>query len=114
MNKIIVSIVFAVILVVGINKITDLIFYVEKPKKSAYQVSSVSTDKIVFTSPINKIAFSQGDEIKTASGSTTTAYTTHHYHFLYFYNYCKRFAKPADPCLGREILRCLDAATWGY
>ena len=44
MNKIIVSIVFAVILVVGINKITDLIFYVEKPKKSAYQVSSVSTD----------------------------------------------------------------------
>lgn len=37
------------------------------------KVSSVSTDKIVFTSPINKIAFSQGDEIKTASGSTLTA-----------------------------------------
>jgi len=43
MNKIIVSIVFAVILVVGINKITDLIFYVEKPEKSAYQVTSAST-----------------------------------------------------------------------
>ena len=38
MNKIIVSIVFAVILVLGINKITDLIFYVEKPEESAYQV----------------------------------------------------------------------------
>ena len=27
----------------GINKITDIIFYVEKPEKSAYQVASVST-----------------------------------------------------------------------
>ena len=43
MNKIFVSIVFAVILVVGINKITDIIFYVEKPEKSAYQVTSAST-----------------------------------------------------------------------
>ena len=43
MNKIIVSIVFAVILVLGINKITDVIFYVEKPEKSAYQVESVTT-----------------------------------------------------------------------
>ncbi len=43
MNKIIVSIVFAVILVLGINKITDAIFYVEKPEKSAYQVESVTT-----------------------------------------------------------------------
>ena len=43
MNKIIVSIVFAIILVVGINKITDVIFYVEKPEKSAYQVESVTT-----------------------------------------------------------------------
>ena len=44
MNKIIVSIVFAVILVFGINKITDVIFYVEKPEKSAYQVASVATN----------------------------------------------------------------------
>ena len=43
MNKILVSIVLAVILVVGINKVTDLIFYVEKPEKSAYQVESVTT-----------------------------------------------------------------------
>ena len=43
MNKIIVSIIFALILVLGINKITDVIFYVEKPEKSAYQVASVST-----------------------------------------------------------------------
>ena len=43
MNKIIVSAVFAIVLVLGINKIADLIFYVEKPEKSAYQVASVTT-----------------------------------------------------------------------
>ena len=42
MNKIIVSIVLAVILVLGINKITEVIFHVEKPEKSAYQVASVT------------------------------------------------------------------------
>ena len=43
MNKIIVSIVLAVILILGINKITDAIFYVEKPEKSAYQVAEITT-----------------------------------------------------------------------
>ena len=43
MNKIIASIILAVILVLGINKITDIIFYVEKPEKSAYQVANVKT-----------------------------------------------------------------------
>ena len=40
MNKIIVSIFLAVTLVFGINKITDTIYYVEKPEKSAYQVDA--------------------------------------------------------------------------
>jgi cytochrome c len=43
MNKIIVSIFLAVILILGINKITDAIYYVEKPEKSAYQVDGVTT-----------------------------------------------------------------------
>ena len=43
MNKIITSILLAIILVLGINKITDIIFDVEKPEKSAYQVANVST-----------------------------------------------------------------------
>ena len=43
MNKIIASIILAIILVLGINKMTDIIFYVEKPEKSAYQVANVST-----------------------------------------------------------------------
>ena len=43
MNKIIVSIVLAIILVIGINKVTEVIFYVEKPEKSAYQIETVVT-----------------------------------------------------------------------
>lgn len=37
------------------------------------KVDSVSGDKITFTTPINKIPFVVGDELKTASGSTLTA-----------------------------------------
>ncbi len=53
MNKIIVSIIFAVILIVGINKIADSIYYVEKPEKSAYQVESVTTVASTATSETN-------------------------------------------------------------
>lgn len=42
MNKIAVSIMLAVILIVGINKITDLVYYVEKPEQSSYQVATVT------------------------------------------------------------------------
>ena len=41
MNKVIVSIVLVIILVLGINKITDSIYYVERPEKSAYQVDGI-------------------------------------------------------------------------
>ena len=53
MNKIIVSIVFAIILVLGINKIADEIFYIEKPEKSAYQVESVTITASVSTAEIS-------------------------------------------------------------
>ena len=43
MNKIIVSVLLAIILVLGINKITDVIFYVEKPEQSVYQVDDVAS-----------------------------------------------------------------------
>ena len=46
MNKIIVSVVLAVILVVGINKVADQVFLVEKPERSAYQIN----DEIASTS----------------------------------------------------------------
>ena len=44
MNKIIVSIVFAVILVIIINKITNVIYHVKKPEKPAYQVATIAAD----------------------------------------------------------------------
>ena len=44
MNKIITSVVLVVFLVLGINKIADFIYNVEKPEKSAYQVANVSTE----------------------------------------------------------------------
>ena len=50
MNKIIVSILLAIIVVFGIDKIADSIFFVEKPEKSAYQVASVTTVSITTSS----------------------------------------------------------------
>ena len=61
MNKIIVSIILAVILVVGINKLTSVIFYVGKPEKSAYQVSSVDTVASTTTSETSSVDSGSGD-----------------------------------------------------
>ena len=42
MNKIIVSIVLALVLIFVINKITDVMYFVEKPEKSVYQVEGMA------------------------------------------------------------------------
>jgi len=42
MNKIIVSILLTLILILGINKIVDTIYNVDKPEKSAYQIASIT------------------------------------------------------------------------
>jgi len=42
MNKIIVSIVLTITLILGINKITDVFYNVKKPEKSAYQVANIT------------------------------------------------------------------------
>ena len=72
MNKIIVSIVFAVILIMGINKIADSIFYVEKPEKSAYQVASVITAASTTTSQTSSES-SGSENIMTLFASTSIA-----------------------------------------
>ena len=69
MNKIIVSIVFAVILIIGINKIADSIYYVEKPEKSAYQVASVTT----VASTTSTETSSETGNIMTLFASTSAA-----------------------------------------
>ena len=72
MNKIIVSIVFAVILVLGINKITDVIFYVEKPEKSAYQVESITTVASSNTTETSSVS-SDSENIMALFASTNAA-----------------------------------------
>ena len=68
MNKILVSIVFAVILVLGINKITDIIFHNPAPQTSAYQVNvtNVASSKTQTSSES-----SQTEDIMTLFASTS-------------------------------------------
>ena len=72
MNKIIVSIVFAVILVAGINKVTDVIFYVEKPEKSAYQVANVTTVSSTASTETSSVSSESGN-IMALFASTSAA-----------------------------------------
>ena len=72
MNKIIVSIVLAIILILVINKITDVIFYVEKPEKSAYQVASITTDAST-TSVETSSSSSKSGDIMALFASTSAA-----------------------------------------
>jgi len=72
MNKIIASIILALVLILGINKITDVIFYVEKPEKSAYQVTSVTTVAST-TSDEESSANSESGNIMALFASTNAA-----------------------------------------
>ena len=72
MNKIIVSIVIAIFLVLGINKITDVIFYVEKPEKSAYQVDGIVTVTNTTSAKVNSENSESGD-IMTLFASVNTS-----------------------------------------
>ena len=67
MNKIIASIVLAIILILGINKIADAIFHVNKPEKSTYQVTAVTTTGTAKTSAEN----SESENIITLFASTS-------------------------------------------
>ena len=69
MNKIIVSIVLTLILVMGINKISDVIYSVEKPEKSVYQVSSDVTVAETKTSETSI----ESDNIMALFASTSAA-----------------------------------------
>ena len=72
MNKIIVSIALAVILVLVINKIANVIFYVEKPEKSAYQVASVTT-AVSTTAAETSSENSEPENIMSLFASTSAA-----------------------------------------
>jgi len=71
MNKIIVSIVLAIILVFGINKIADVIFFVKKPEKSAYQVAMTTTAST--TSAETSLEDANSGNIMSLFASTSSA-----------------------------------------
>ncbi len=43
LNKIIAAILLTALIIIGIGKITDILFYVEKPKQSAYKIEGLET-----------------------------------------------------------------------
>ena len=57
-NKIIAAIIVVFIVVFGIGKISDVIFYVEKPNKSAYKVEVVEASGSNTSSAIEKVDIS--------------------------------------------------------
>ena len=70
MNKIIVSIVFAIILVLGINKITDVVYHVKNPETSAYKVN-VTT--VASTEAQKSSESSEAGDIMALFSSTSAA-----------------------------------------
>ena len=72
MNKILVSIVFTIILIVGINKIADSIFFVEKPEQSAYQVANVTTASTSTTSEDNSEKSEAGNIMALFASTSAT------------------------------------------
>ena len=71
MNKIITSIILAIILILGINKITDIIFFVEKPEKPAYQVANISATATAETT--SESSSSESGEIMALLASASVA-----------------------------------------
>ena len=70
MNKIIVSIIFAIILVLGINKITDEVYHVKNPEISAYKVN-VTT--VASTEAQKSSESSEAGDIMALFASTSAA-----------------------------------------
>ena len=71
MNKIIVSIFLAIILILGINKITDVIYHVETPEKSVYQIDSATT--VASTTSTEKSAENSDSDIMALFASVDSA-----------------------------------------
>ena len=46
LNKIIAAVLLTALIIIGIGKFTDLLFYVEKPEQSAYKVEGLDVAQI--------------------------------------------------------------------
>tara|TARA_B100000029_G_C17388843_1_gene892622 strand:- start:146 stop:676 length:531 start_codon:yes stop_codon:yes gene_type:complete len=64
MSKIIVSVILTLVLIIGINKLSDVVYFVEKPEKAAYVVNGTSGETLVKTVSSESEGLQPGD-IKT-------------------------------------------------
>ena len=57
-NKIIAAVLLTALIIIGIGKFTDILFYVEKPKESAYKIEGleVAANKVPSGSTEKKVA----------------------------------------------------------
>ena len=55
LNKIIAAVLMTTLIVIGINKLADSIFHVEKPKQSAYQVEGVELASSTGTAAVKEL-----------------------------------------------------------
>ena len=66
LNKIIAAVLLTALIVIGIGKFTDFIFYVEKPKESAYKIEGL---EVVSTSTTLVFELTAAEEIATSKPS---------------------------------------------
>ena len=62
-NKIIAAVLLTALIIIGIGKFTDILFYVEKPKESAYKIEGLETAATD--------ASAKNAEVKVVEASTT-------------------------------------------
>ena len=72
MNKIIVSIILTLVLILGINKITDTLYYVEKPEKSAYQVDGTTEVSSISSTESNTGTVEPGNIMAVFASTSAT------------------------------------------
>ena len=72
MNKIIVSIILTLVLILGINKITDTLYYVERPEKSAYQVDGTTEVSSISSTESNTGTVEPGNIMAVFASTSAT------------------------------------------
>ena len=65
LNKIIAAVLLTVLIIIGIGKFSDFLFYVEKPKESAYKIEGLEIASTLASSPDAETKSVEAVDIKT-------------------------------------------------
>ena len=63
-NKIIAAVLLTVLIIIGIGKFTDYLFYVEKPEESAYKIEGLEMDVVKDSKPGSVVKVAEAVDIK--------------------------------------------------